>query len=102
MRSIRERAAYITKASAMLAAAFAAVAMSACSSMTNPTAPTALASSAATSDKSGAVTPATITFADRAGDAITSNGSPYAAQLLSGSSLGFACCTGQIVNYNLD
>jgi hypothetical protein len=44
---------------------------------------------------------ATITLADRAGDAITSNGGPYTAEMLSGT-LEFTCCVGQIVNYNLN
>jgi hypothetical protein len=86
-----------------VAAALAALAVAACDSQgpaSSPVSPSAAVSASATQDKKGTTTPATITFADRSGDAITSNGSAYAAELLSGSTLEFACCTGQVVNYN--
>jgi hypothetical protein len=106
------------RATLIVAAGLTISALTACSSPTYPSMASANASTAAiasASTDSAATTapaqtplgnkpintvPATITFADRSGDAITSNGSSYAAEILSGSTLEFACCAGQVVNYN--
>lgn len=106
----------------LIAAAITAAAMAACSSPTNPSMLPANAATVATAGSTDAApttalaqtplgnkpannkpsntVPAVITIADRPGDAITSNGSTYAAEILSGSTLEFACCAGQVVNYN--
>jgi hypothetical protein len=86
-----------------VAVAFVALSVAACDSIGgsgSPLSPTSATASASKQGKPVTTVPATITLADRVGDAITSNGSAYAAEML-GDTLEFTCCTGQIVNYDL-
>lgn len=86
-----------------LAVAYVVFSVAACDSKgesANPVSPTGSATSAGTQGKPATTTPATITFGNQAGDAITGAGT-YAAELLSGS-LEFTCCVGQTVNYNFN